>query len=81
VAWKRMLIIPLVLGRRTPPGPCEPVCKVGHALGRNDDRRGRLGILLADQTEETEQRRPEHEEMQQGLAQQTRHGVYQIGEV
>ena len=39
------------------------------------------GASPSFQTEETEQRRPEHEEMQQGLAQQTRHGVYQIGEV
>ena len=39
-------------------------------------------FLLADQTVEAEQRRPEHEEMQQRLAQQARyHGVYQIGEV
>ena len=60
-----------LLGRRTPPGPREPVCEVGHALGRNDDLRGRLGVLLADQTEETEQRRPEHEEMQQRLPQQS----------
>ena len=43
---------------------------------------GRLGVLLADHAEETEQGRPEHEEMQQRLPQQRKlQGVYQIGEV
>ena len=38
-------------------------------------------LLLADQIEEAEQRRPENEEVQQRLLQQAFHGVYQIGEV
>ena len=43
---------------------------------------GRLGVLLADQAEETEQGRPEHEEMQQRLPQKRKlQGVYQIGDV
>ena len=72
----------LLLGRRAPPGASESVREVGNARRRNDDLRGRLGVLLADQAEETEQGRPEHEEMQQRLPQQRKlQGVYQIGDV
>ena len=72
----------LLLGRRTPPGAGEPVGEGGDARRRNDDLRGRLGVLLVDQAEETEQGRPEHEEMQQRLPQQRQlQGVYQIGDV
>ena len=72
----------LLRGRRPPPRTGEPVRQRGDARRRNDDLRGGLGILLADQAEETEQGRPEHEEMQQRLPQERSiQGVYQIGEV
>ena len=72
----------LLLGRRTPPSTSELVCEGGNARRRNDDLRGRLGVLLVDHAEETEQSRPKHEEMQQGLPQKRQlQGVYQIGDV
>ena len=48
-------------------------------LSRGNDDLGRLRLLLADQTVEAEQRRPEHQEMQQWLPQQARHGAYRAG--
>ena len=73
--------VQLLLRRRTPPGARESVGKIGDALRRNDDLRG-LRLLLADETVETEQRRSDHQEMQQRFPQKRAHqGVYQIGEV
>ena len=66
--------------RRALPGAGEAVCQVLDPRRGNDDLR-RLRLLAADQIEEAEQRRPEHEEVQQRLLQQARHGVYQIGDV
>lgn len=42
---------------------------------------GASAFLFADQAVEAKQGRPEHKEVQQGLPQQTLHGVYQIGDV
>ncbi len=67
----------LLRARRALPGAGEAVGQVLDPRRGNDDPRRLLRFLLADQIEETEQRCPEDEEVQQRLLQQTHHGVCQ----